>query len=59
MKYEYYGYTVELPINLYLDGTDEDIENYCISFISQIDESSPDCMDFNQDNENINFHEFD
>jgi hypothetical protein len=23
MKYEYYGYTVELPINLYLDGTDE------------------------------------
>ena len=56
MKYEYYGYTVELPINLYLDGTDEDIENYCISFISQIDQSSPDCMDFNQDNENISFH---
>lgn len=61
MKYEYYGYTIEMPLELYLEGTDEEIKDYCLSLITEVDKSSPNNIDtdFNEENENTNFHEFD
>ena len=39
MTYEYKGYTVDVPLLLYLEGTEEQIESYILDQITSCDYS--------------------
>ncbi len=37
MQYEYHGYTIDVPLALFLDMTDEELEDYCLQRIGAND----------------------
>lgn len=37
MQYEYHGYTIDIPLHLYLDMSDDDLEEYCLQRIGTND----------------------
>lgn len=39
MKYEFYGVTLNIPLHIYLDYTDKELESYCLMLLDMKDYS--------------------